>query len=349
MILKRRDEIDSFLRKPGPDFRAALIYGPDLGVVRERARGLAAVATARPDDPFDVAVLDEGDLDDDGVRLEGELTAISMLGGRRLVRLRLFNETREPASVAAALERHLGGELNPDAFFLIEAANLKPESALRRAAQKAAACGVIACYPDDADTLARMARAALAADQVSLTSEALDMFVARLPEERGVARQEIERLILFLGPGSGRSAGAADLAGFLGVEPDASLAEAAVDAFGGRLAATQAGLRRAAQEGEAGPAAVRAMSAHLGRLRRAVAHHEAGRPLAQITKDLRIFWKNEREFQRQARTWTLPEIDRVQADILGADEACKQTGAPDGLIGERLALGIAARARRLGL
>jgi DNA polymerase-3 subunit delta len=296
-----------------------------------------------------VAVLTEEDLADGGARLEEELAAFSMLGGRRLVRIRLLAEGREPAAVTAALDRHLRGELNPEAFFLIEAANLKGESALRRLAQPAPGCGVIACYADDAESLTRMARAALAADGVGVSAEGLEMFVARLPEERGVARQEIERLILFVGPGSGRTADAAELADFFGVEPEASLGEAAVDAFGGRIGATQAGLRRAAQEGETGPAAVRALSAHLGRLRRAIAQHEAGKPLAQVTRDLRIFWKTEREFQRQARTWSLSEIDRVQSDILAADEACKQTGAPDGLIGERLALAIAARARRLGL
>jgi DNA polymerase III subunit delta len=35
--------------------------------------------------------------------------------------------------------------------------------------------------------------------------------------------------------------------------------------------------------------------------------------------------------------------------VLSADRACKETGAPDRLIGERLALAIAGRARHLGL
>ena len=64
---------------------------------------------------------------------------------------------------------------------------------------------------------------------------------------------------------------------------------------------------------------------------------------------MKIFWKNEREFLRQARAWTLAEIDRLQPEIFAADQACKTTGAPDRLIGERLALAIAGRARRLGL
>jgi DNA polymerase-3 subunit delta len=62
-----------------------------------------------------------------------------------------------------------------------------------------------------------------------------------------------------------------------------------------------------------------------------------------------VFWKNEREFLRQARSWTLPHIDEVQAELLAADKACKTSGSPDQLIAERMALTIAGRARRLGL
>ena len=349
MILKRRPDIDRYLQAPGAS-RAALLYGPDHGLVRERAGLLAAAATPRPDDPFDAAVLTETDLADGGYRLEEELMAYSLLGGRRLVRLRLGGERGEGEDTAAeALGRHVSGDFNAEAFFLVEAGNLRPTAALRKIAEKVELCTTIACYADEPGDLARLTREALANDRVGLAPDALELFVGRLPQERGVARQEIERLALFLGPGGGVVATAADLAEFLGVEPEASLADAAVDAFGGRLAAAHTGLRRAAQEGESGPAVVRALSYHLGRLRRAVILHQGGVPLAQVTKELRIFWKAEREFQRQARGWSPAELDHLQPDVLAADQACKQTGAPDQLIGEHLALSIAGRARRLGL
>ncbi|HTX48923.1 MAG TPA: DNA polymerase III subunit delta [Caulobacteraceae bacterium] len=350
MILARRPDIERFLSRPDPAFRAALIYGRDLGVVRERAQELAAKATERPDDPFDVTLLTEADLDLDAGRLAEDLMAISMMGGRRLVRLRLSGERAGPDRLAAdALERHVAGEFNPEAFFLIEAGNLDRASALRKAAEKAPAAAAIPCYEDEVGDLARLTREALAKDRLSLTAEALDIFVRRLPHERGVARREIERLALYLGPGGGATGTAEDLTDFLGVEPEASLAEAAQDAFGGRLAAAQAGLRRAAQEGEGGPAAVRAMSQHLMRLRRTATLRLGGAELAHAAKAAGVFWKNEREFLRQARAWDLPQLDALQPELLAADRACKTTGSPDQLIAERLALAIAAKARRLGL
>ena len=43
----------------------------------ERAKELAGRIAANPDDPFDVAILTDGDLDEGG-KLEGELSALSM-------------------------------------------------------------------------------------------------------------------------------------------------------------------------------------------------------------------------------------------------------------------------------
>ncbi|WP_395673691.1 DNA polymerase III subunit delta [Phenylobacterium sp.] len=350
MILSKRPDIERFLRQPDAGVRAVVIYGRDIGVVRDRGHALAGKVVADPNDPFDVAQLTDGDLDADAGRLEGELAAQSLMGGRRLVRLRLTSDKGGPDKIAAeALVRHAAGELNPEAFLLIEAGNLDKTSALRKAAEKADGAAAIPCYEDEPGDVARLVRETLARDGVGLNADALAMFVARLPKERGVAKVEIERLALYLGPGSGVQATPADLEPFLGVEPEASLSDAAADAFGGRLAEAQAGLRRAAQEGEAGPAAVRAIGMYLGRLRRALTLAKSGASLQEAAKASGVFWKQEREFLRQARSWNLDELDRLQPEVLAADRACKSAGAPDQLIAQRLALTIASKARRMGL
>ena len=242
MILSRRPDIERFLARPDPDIRGALIYGRDIGVVRERANQLAAKAVANPDDPFDVALLTDGDIDGDAGRLDNELASQSLMGGRRLVRLKLSSEKASLDKMAAeAAKGHDEGAFNPEAFFLIEAGNLGRDSTLRKIAEKATAIAVIPCYEDEPGDMARLVREALNAEGVGLNADALALFVARLPKDRGVARQEIERLILYLGPRSGITAGPKDLEDFLGVEPEASLADAASDAFGGRIAEAQSG------------------------------------------------------------------------------------------------------------
>ena len=349
MILAKRPEVDRFLSQPPPGVRAALIHGRDRGGVRERADALARRIAERPDDPFDTAHLTEADLDGDPARLPDELAALSMLGGRRLVRVRLEGKAGVEKLAAEALKQHAEGGYNPDAFLIVEAQALDRGSALRKAAEASPAAAAIAVYEDEGGDVARMAREALKADGVSLTAEALEVFAARLPKERGVARAEIERLILWLGPGSGAQAGPDELGEFLGVEPEASLFEAAADAFGGRLRPAFVALRRAAAEGEAGVPAVRALSSHAQKLRRALVLQAGGLSPAEAAKRSGVFWKAEREFLRQLARWRLPDLDALHGEILDADRACKRAGAPDALLAERLAVTVAGRARRLGL
>ena len=101
MILSKRAEVDRFLSAPTPETRAVVIYGRDRAIVRERANTIAARIVPNTDDPFDVAVLTEGDIDGQTAKLFDELTALSLMGGRRLVRLRL--DDKPSADKAAAL------------------------------------------------------------------------------------------------------------------------------------------------------------------------------------------------------------------------------------------------------
>ena len=94
---------------------------------------------------------------------------------------------------------------------------------------------------------------------------------------------------------------------------------------------------------------MRAASQHLGKLRRVVTLARSGADLKEAAKAAGVFWKQEREFLRQARAWSLSELDTVQADLLEADRLCKRAGSPDALIAERALLSVSARARRLGL
>ncbi len=350
MILAKRPEVDRFLKSPDPAVRAAVIHGRDRSGVGERAGQLCRAVTPDLSDPFNVTVLTESDIDGDEARLDEALTALSMIGGRRLVRVRLASEKASVDKLlAATLKAHAEGAYNPDAMLVIEAGALGRDSALRKAAEGSKAAVAIACYEDETGDVARMTREALAADKVGLTQDALDRFVSRLPRERGLMRQEIERLILYIGPGSGRTLDVAELEQHLGVEPDASLQDAALQAFGGRPGPAQAGLRRALAEGESPVMAVRQASIHLGRLRRINVLQANGAGAKEAAKAAGVFWKQEAEMLRQARSWRLEDLDRVLDSINAADIATKTTGSPDQLIAERLLLEIAARARRLGL
>lgn len=350
MKLSKRAEVDAFFKKPPAGCTGALIYGRDRSQVIERASALARQTVPDINDPFNTSVLTDSDIEADPARLEGELQALSLMGGKRLIRLKFFSEKAAlDKTVAAAVKAHAAGDYNPEAFLIIEAGNLGGDSTLRRVADSDRNFASIACYEDETGDIIRMAREAMSANGVALSSAAMDIFAQRIPKERGIAHQEIERLILFIGPGSHRTLTESDLVDFLGVEPEASLFKAASDAFGGRMKQAQAGLRRAFAEGEGGPDAVRALSQHYNKVKLLKALLQKGMGAKEAAKSAGVFWKDEDDMLRQARSWNYEALDPIAADLIESDRSCKTTGMPDLLIAERLYLAIAGKAARVGL
>jgi DNA polymerase-3 subunit delta len=76
---------DGFLRRDAGKAVAVLIYGPDGGTVRERARQLVVSVAGSLEDPFTVTRLDDADLAADPARLVDEAQALSFGGGRRVI------------------------------------------------------------------------------------------------------------------------------------------------------------------------------------------------------------------------------------------------------------------------
>jgi len=80
--------IEGFVQKPTPDVAAVLLYGPDEGLIRERMKILSKSVVEDVNDPFNVVEFSAGQLLENPSRLLDEAQSISMLGGRRVVRLR---------------------------------------------------------------------------------------------------------------------------------------------------------------------------------------------------------------------------------------------------------------------
>ena len=79
--------IAAFLQGPDPEIRAVLLYGPDEGLVRERAELVARSVCPDLKDPFRVADLTAAGLAADPARLADEAAQLSLAGGRRVVRV----------------------------------------------------------------------------------------------------------------------------------------------------------------------------------------------------------------------------------------------------------------------
>ncbi|MEE8188409.1 MAG: DNA polymerase III subunit delta [Kiloniellales bacterium] len=336
--------IESFIRNPDPGVRAVLLYGPDGGLVRERAGTLLATVVEDPADPFQVTELSAADLKDDPARLADEAAAMSLTGGRRVVRLRPADD-----GLASRLQDFLA-ESPGEALVVVEAGDLGARSPLRKAFEGARQGAAVPCYRDDERGLSTLITESLRAEGLRASPDALAYLTGSLGGDRQLTRRELEKLALYKGGG-----GEIDLAEAQAVVGDSAartLDDLAYAMADGQLRELDRILNRAFQEGAQPVTALRAGARHLQRLHLVSGQVALGAPLGDAVAKLRPppFWRVRDRFTHQARAWSREGLGRALARLLEAERSCKQTGAPAETICARALLSIAhgapGRARR---
>ena len=188
--LKAKD-VDSYLRR-APTHVIVLVYGPDRGLVSERAAHIARKSGVALDDPFSAVRLDAGEIDADPPRLADEAATISMFGGKRLIWVKGTGGPKFVSAVISLCE-------NPpqDALVLIEAGELKKDSALRKAVEKAPAAVTLPCYPDEGRGVEVLIDEMLQTHKLTIDIDARQWLKARLGGDRLASRSELEKLALY--------------------------------------------------------------------------------------------------------------------------------------------------------
>lgn len=337
-------DADRFVTKPDPKAAAILVYGPDAGLVTSRIKTMMKTVVDDLADPFRIAELSDSDLKGDPARLADEAAAISMLGGRRVVRVRGAAD-----GLSKIFESFLADPAG-DALVLVEAGELGPRSSLRLLFEGAENAAAIACYADDRGSLESVIRARLAAEGLVPEPAALQYLLENLGSDRGVTQSELEKLILYAGPGKPgerREVTLDDARASVGDNAGSSLDEVIDAAMDGDMEGLDTALARARAADTNAIAILNALSRHLTQLHLASARIENGSDIRASMKAIRppVHFNRENSVQRQLRTWNRKKLDRALALVLEAEGQCKTSNQPDTAICGQTLLRIAQGAR----
>lgn len=193
MAQKKGFEVDSWLARPDPRVLIVLLYGPDRGLVAERARAFAGGTGLPLDDPFSVVRLDGSEVDRGDGHLLDEARTVPMFSERRLLWVRNAGGQKGLADDV----RTLIAEPPRDAIILIEAGDLKKGVALRAIVEAAENAIALPCYADEARDIDTIIDDELSRAGMSITLEARQALRRTLGGDRLASRGELEKLVLF--------------------------------------------------------------------------------------------------------------------------------------------------------
>ncbi len=328
-----------FLRDPGP-CRLVLLHGDDEGLIRERAQALTRLVAGGLNDPFRVVELDR----DGWPQISGEMAALSMIGGRRVVRVREVAEAVLP-HVASAMKGPGG------ALLILEAPGLG-KGKLRSFAEAAPDAASIACYPEEGRALTELIRGMFGELQVSAEPDAISWLGEALGGDRSVVRGEIEKLALLCGPGGrvdmemARSA-TGEAAGHMG---DDGL----LSAMAGDVRASDAAIEAAIADGLNGIGLIRISLMLLQKMHVARLRMEQGASAGDAVRAMRppVFGPAVPVMNTALSLWPGEALLRALEEARQVELACKQTGSRPELLARRfiavLARQAAARKNRRG-
>jgi len=341
MVALKAAQVDAFLAKPAQP--VVLVFGPDSGLVRERAEALIRASVDDVNDPFSLARLEGDALASEPTRLVEEATTIPLFGGRRAVWVKAGGRNFAPAVEA------LLAAASPDCRVVIEAGDLRRNAPLRVLIERARNAAALPCYEDDEKALDRLIDAEMREASLSIAPDAREALLPLLGGDRLASRSEIRKLALYA-----RGKERVELDDVMAVAADASslALDALVDAaFAGKTADVEFQFAKARTAGIAPGTILTAAQRSVAMLHKARLAVERGQSVGGAVEELRMHFSRKPLIEAALRAWTAPRLARAMTQLADAAlEARRQHARADVSepIAHRALLSLAVQARTKG-
>lgn len=336
------------LKNLDPKIRAVLIFGKDSGLIRENRNLISKQIVPEDGDPFCMATLTPLQIKEDQAIVADEMGAVSMMGGRRLVRL---DEATDKE--LEAINNGLGMETG-DTLLLITSGDLSPRSKLRAFFEKEPGVLAMACYADSAQDLGALIGEMFRSHNIETEPEVIAYLKDHLGRDRIVTRSELEKIIFYLGAikgdiGPAKTLTFEDAKTLTSDSAEMTLSDIANQALGGNAKRLVMLLDKAQVEGTGAIEILRVLQSQLQRLGLVCGMVDEGTAINDALRQLRppVFFKERDAFVSQVRGWRSARLSAALDYSVRAEADCKKTGAPDFSIAAKACLDICRQAQKL--
>ena len=338
MVAVSNREVESYLAKPNPAHSIILLFGADVGLVRERADALISAAVDDINDPFSLVRLEGDELANEPSRLVDEAMTVPLFGGRRAIRVRAGGR-----SFASGVDVLLK-EPPKDCRIVIEAGELRRDSPLRVMCEKAKTAAAIACYADTTRDLGRLIDDELRLADLRIAPDARAALSELLGGDRLASRNEIRKLALYA-----HGKGEINLDDVAAVVTDASslaLDPVIDNAFAGKPAELETVFAKAIAAGINPNAIMFAAQRHASQLHRARLGMDEGQPLESAFP--RIHFSRKDVIALALRNQSAERLSQIIVQLGEATLELRRRAQLAEAIAQRVLMSIAVNARRRG-
>jgi DNA polymerase-3 subunit delta len=338
MVAIKSADVDAFVARPDPAKPVVLIFGPDAGLVSERAAALIKASVDDVNDPFALVRIDAEELSANPARLAEEAQTIPLFGGRRAVWAKAGSR-----NIAPAVEALLGLP-GSECRVVIEAGDLRRNAPLRVVCERAKNAAALPCYADTERDLARLIDGEMRAAGLTLKPDARALLIPLLGGDRAASRSELRKLALYA-----RGRGEIDVDDVTAVVSDASALDVddLIDAaFAGRPADVEVQLGKVRIAGTAVGSIFFAAQRQLAQLHKWRTAIESGAHFSIDSVQPPLHFRRKPLVEAALKQWNATRLATAMAELADAVLASRKMPALADTIAERALLSLAVRARR---
>lgn len=340
MVAIKPNQVQTFLKNPDPSVLTFLIYGPDQGLVTERASQLSQVLARRETPNGEIIRIDELDLENQPDRIGIELQTLPMFGGRKIIRTSVGRRINYQTLKGFIGDKTLCGIL------IVEAGSLRADENLRTSFEKSSSAASISCYGDEGRDLEALIRDTLKQSGLSIHPDVKNILLNRLGADRALSRSELEKLCLYAGDKTEITE--ADVEAVVGDASEMTIEKIinASASCASTLAVKELG--RALSGGENAQVIISALQRHFLRLHRVRSSVDTGNPLEVAISELRppIHFKQKDAFLAQCKIWRKNTLETAVESISSAALKARMNSVIENLMAEEIILKLPSIARQ---
>jgi DNA polymerase III subunit delta len=333
-------QVDAFVARPDRARPVVLVFGPDAGLVHERAEALINSAVDDPRDPFALARLAGDELAAEPMRLVEEANTIPLFGGRRAVWVKAGSRNFVPAVEA------LVAAASPDCRVVIEAGDLKRNAPLRAVCERAPNAVALPCYADAERDIQRLIDEEMREAGLAIAPDARAALAPLLGGDRLASRSEVRKLALYA-----RGQSQIELDDVIAVVTDASTLalDTLIDAaFAGRTGEVETQFNTAITAGTSPAAIISAGLRQISALHKARLAIEDGKSVTATLDTMvpPVHFSRKSLVEVALKGWTAARLERAMMQLADASFEARRNADLAETIAQRVLLSLAVTARR---